>query len=181
MAAAPTHSFVALILIACAAGAFYRALQPAPGSDSVELQLKEMVRVQGGQAVLVFEEKDGARKLPVPISKAEAALIERGLHGVRGLGPDAVAALGGRVLRASIDEVSPERGFRAHLFVGSGSRELAIEGAAGEALALALQSGAPIVVGRAVLDAAAIGPSELQRRTARSFSTERAPAPVLHI
>jgi len=148
---------------------------------AVELQFKELVRVHGGQPVLVLQEKSGARRLPVPISRAEAALIERGLHGTQGRAPDALAALGGRVLRASIDELSGERGFRGHLAVGSGSREILIEGTAGEAITLALQAGAPIVADRAVLDAAAVAPADLQRRAARKVITDREPAPVLHI
>jgi len=180
MAAGPRKSFVALVLVACAAGALCRAMQPQPEA-TVELQFKELVRVHGGQPVLVLQETGGTRRLPVPISRAEAALIERGLHGTRGLAPDALAALGGRILRASIDEAFGEHGFRGHLTVRSGSRELNIEGTAGEAITLALQAGAPIVAERAVLDAAAVAPSDLQRRAARNLVPDRAPAPVLHI
>ena len=59
--------------------------------------------------MLVLREKDGLRRLPVPVSKAEAAMIERGVRGPRGLAPATVEALGGRILRASIDEVSHGR------------------------------------------------------------------------
>jgi hypothetical protein len=179
MAAGPSHSFVALVLVACAAGAVCRALQPAPEGSPIELQYQELVRVHGGQLVLVLREKSGARRLPVPISKAEAALIERGLHGKPGLATQTVEALGGRVLRASIDEVSRERGFRGHLALGAGTREVSVEGSAGEALSLALQAGAQIVADPAVLDERGVAPEDLQRRAARDLTTDPTPAPVL--
>ena len=176
----PRHSFVALILVACATGALCRALAPAPRPETVELKFKELVRVHGGQPVLVLQEVSGRRRLPVPISRAEAALIERSLKGGRGLEPQSVEALGGRVLRASIDGISRE-GFRGHVTLGLGFRELRVEAAAGEALSLALQAGAPIVADPAVLDAAAFSDGDLQRRAARNLSTDPTPAPVLHI
>ena len=177
----PKHSFVALVLIACATGAICRALQPAPQGTAVELKFKELVRVHGGQPVLVLQELNGLRRLPVPISRAEAALIERSLKGGRGLEPQSVEALGGKVLRASIDAVSREHGFRGHVSLGAGSRELRLEAGAGEALSLALQAGAPIVADPNVLDAAAVSEGDLHRRAARDLSTDPTPAPVLHI
>lgn len=177
----PSQSFVALVLIACAAGAVCRALQPAPQAQAVELKFKELVRVHGGQPVLVLEELNGARRLPVPVSRAEAALIERSLKGGRGLEPRSVEALGGKVLRASIDEISREHGFRGHVALGAGSRELRLDSSAAEALSLALQAGAPIVADPAVLDAAAVSEGDLHRRAARNLSTDPTPAPVLHI
>ena len=171
---------MALVLIACAAGTVCRALQPAPHADAVELKFQELVRVQGGQPVLVLQEVSGLRRLPVPVSRAEAALIERSLKGGRGLEPQSVEALGGRVLRASIDEIR-EHGYRGHVSLGAGSRELRLEASAGEALSLALQAGAPIVADPALLDAAAVSESDLHRRAARSLSTDPTPAPVLHM
>ena len=177
----PKHSFVALVLMACAAGAVCRALQPAAHAEAVELKFKELVRVHGGQPVLVLQELNGLRRLPVPVSRAEAALIERSLKGGRGLEPQSVEALGGRVLRASIDEISREHGYRGHVALGAGSRELRLDASAGEALSLALQAGAPIVADPALLDAAAISESDLHRHAARNLSTDPTPAPVLHL
>ena len=180
MSAGPKHSFVALVLIACAAGAFYKLLQP-PRAAAIPLQFVEIVRVGGGQPVLVLREVEGRRALPVPISRAEAALIERSLKGPRGLAPATVEALGGRVLGAGIDQVSRERGFRGHLALGAGSRELRIDSTAGEALSLALQAGAPIEAEPEVLDEAGVTPDDLRGKSARSVRSEPAPAPVLHI
>ncbi len=172
---------MALILAACALGAICRALNPAAPPEAVELRFQELVRVHGGQPVLVLQELNGRRRLPVPISRAEAALIERSLKGGRGLEPQSVEALGGRVLRASIDEISREHGFRGHVALGAGLRELRLEASAGEALSLALQAGAPILADPAVLDAAAVSADDLHRRAARNLSTDPPPAPVLHI
>jgi bifunctional DNase/RNase len=177
----PRHSFVALVLIACSAGALCRLLQRPAREAAVELEFGEIVRVRGGQTVLVLREKDGLRRLPVPVSKAEAAMIERSVRGPSGLGPATVEALGGRILRASIDEVSRGRGFRGHLALGAGSRELRIDAGAGEALALALQAGAPIVADPEVLDEAAVAPEDLHGKSARSLRSDPSPAPVLHI
>ena len=176
----PRHSFVALVLIACTAGALCRLLQRPARETAVELKFGEIVRVRGGQPVLVLAEVNGPRRLPVPISRAEAALIESSRHGPR-LGPAAVEALGGRVLRASIDQLSHGRGFRGHLAIGAGSRELRIDSGAGEVLALALEAGAPIVADPAVLDEAAISPEDLHGKNASSRHTDPPPAPVLHI
>lgn len=181
MAGGPRQSFVALVLVACTLGAVFKIVNLRAESPPVELRVQQVVRVRGGQAVIVLLEKDGARRLPVPVSNTEAAIIERGLLRPSGLAPDAVKALGGRILRASIDEVSGQRGFRAHLSVGTGAAEIALDAACGEALGLAVQAGAPIVADPAVLDEASIRPEDLRGRTARNLSSDRTPAPVLHI
>lgn len=177
--AGPKSSFVALVLIACALGAVCKLLQPAGRDAAVELKYVEIVHVRGGQ-VLVLKEADGVRRLPVPISRAEAALIERAMKGPRGLAPATVEALGGRVLSASIDSFN-QRTFRGHLLLGAGSREMRLDSTAGEALALALQAGAPIVVDPTVLDEAAISPDDLHGKNAASRRSGPSAAPVLHI
>jgi bifunctional DNase/RNase len=156
-------------------------MQRPARETAVELAFGEIVRVHGGQPVLVLREKAGVRKLALPVSRAEAAMIERSLHGPHGLASASVEALGGRVLGASIDRVTRDRGFRGHLAIGTGSRELRIDSAAGEALAIALQAGAPIVADPEVLDEAAISPDDLHGKSARSLRSDPSPAPVLHI
>src|SRR5467141_3043412 len=145
-------TFVMLILAACAAGALFRLWSPAGPDAAVEMRAQELVRVSGGQPILVLVEKQGARRLGIPVTRAEAALIESALQGARGLGNAALEALGARVLRASID---------------------------GAALSVALQAGASIVADPAVLDEAGVTPEELRGRRARSVSAEIGPAPVL--
>src|SRR6267143_155813 len=98
----PRTTFVMLLLATCAAGALCRLWSPAGPDAAVEMRAQELVRVSGGQPILVLVEKQGARRLGIPVSRAEAALIESALQGARGLGNATLEALGGRVLRASI-------------------------------------------------------------------------------
>src|SRR4051812_13355385 len=96
-------TFVILVLASCAAGALLRLLSPAPADERVSMTASGIVRVRGGQSLVVLVEKDGSRRLAVPVTRAEAALIDDALRGGARLGAGAVEALGGRVLRASID------------------------------------------------------------------------------
>src|SRR4051812_11183639 len=137
MAPGPRPLFVLLVLAACAAGAALRWMLPAP-SRGVEMRAEEIVRVSGGQPVLVLVEKSGARRVGVPVSRAEAVEIDAALHGVSGLTPSALGALGGRVLRASVDRAVSRDDFRGHLFLASGARELRLDASAGEAVCAAL-------------------------------------------
>ena len=177
----PRTTFVMLILAACAAGALCRLWSPAGPDAAVEMRAQELVRVSGDQPILVLVEKQGARRLGIPVTRAEAALIESALQGARWLGNAALEALGARVLRASIDGAASAREFRGHLALGRGGAELRLETSAGEALSVALQAGAPIVVDPAVLDEAGVTPEELRGRSARGVRAEIGPAPVLGI
>ncbi len=176
--AGPSRSFVALVLVACAAGAAYKLLDPAAGAP-VELRVVQLVRVRGGQDVVVLQEAAGERRLPVPVSRTEASAIERGLNGAHGVAPRALEALGGRVMRASIDEVSSGHAFRAHVAVGSGSREVTFDAPAGEALGMAIDAGAPIVADPELFDARAVSPQDLHGRAARDLGSDRQPSSVL--
>jgi len=156
----------------------YGLVQPAPQASVVELQPREVVRVHGGQPVMVLMEKGGTRLLGVPLSGSEALLIEGRLRRDNGpgLATESLRALGGQVLRACIDGVSGELAFRGHLVLGSGARELRVEAGAGEALALAIEAGAPVFVEPEVLEAAGFSRDEL--RAARSLKRDPGPTPV---
>ncbi|MGZ6124240.1 MAG: hypothetical protein ACXWLR_04725, partial [Myxococcales bacterium] len=134
MATGPRSGFVLLVLAACAAGALVSAVASSAAPAEVEMTPQQIVRVGGGQMLLVLVEKAGTRRLAVPLTRAEAVLIDEALHGARGLGARALEELGGRVLRASIDGASSLREFHGHLSVGSGAREVQLEASAGEAL-----------------------------------------------
>jgi len=178
--AGPRTSFVVLVLAACAAGAFCSLLRPAADAP-IELRVDDLVKVQGGQMVLVLAERNGERRLPVPLPGAQAAQILAAVAGRGGLVPAAVESLGGRVVDASIDDVSADGLLRGHLTLAAGSREVRVEAPLGEALALALEAGAPILVDAALLEAASITPSELRGRRAQTWKREAAPGPVLGI
>jgi bifunctional DNase/RNase len=175
----PRTSFVVLALAACAAGAVCSLLRPAADA-AVELRVLELVHVRGGQMVLVLEEKHGARRLPVPISKVEAAEIDAAHRGSGKLLPVALEALGGRVLSASLDEPTGS-GLSAHLTLSSGSRELRVDAPAGEALALALAAGAPILADPSLLEVAGVTLGDLEGKSARTLRQTHPEAPVLGI
>ncbi|MGZ6124523.1 MAG: hypothetical protein ACXWLR_06160 [Myxococcales bacterium] len=181
MATGPRTWFVVIVLALCAAGAWIGAVVSSAQPPQVEMRAQQVVRVGGGQMLLVLVEKDGMRRLAVPVTRSEAALIEDALHGARGLGAAAVEALGGSVLRASIDGAVSLREFRGHLSVGSGVREIRLEASAGEALSLALQAGAKVTADRALLEEAGVSPDELRGKSAHQVRSEGAPAPVLGI
>jgi bifunctional DNase/RNase len=176
----PRKSFVALVLVACAAGAVCNALRCSAPDAPVELGVAELVRVRGGQMVLVLAEKHGARLLPIPVSRREAEQIDSARGGSGKLLPAALEALGGRVLSASLDEASGS-GLSAHLTLGSGSREVRVGAPAGDALALALAAGAPIVVDSSLLEAAGVSLDELRGKSARTLRRAQPEAPVLGI
>jgi bifunctional DNase/RNase len=176
----PRTSFVALVLAACAAGAVCSLLRPASPDAPVELGVVELVRVRGGQMVLVLEEKHGPRRLPVPVSKAEAVEIDAARSGRSKLLPLTLEALGGRVTSASLDDAAGS-GISAHLTLSSGSRDQRVDAPAGEALALALAAGAPILVDPSLLEAAGVSLGELQGKSARTLRRRPPEAPVLGI
>jgi len=181
MAPGPRPVFVLMVLLACAAGGVWRLLRAAPADGAVEMRAQELVRVSGGQPVLVLAEARGPRRLGVPVSRAEAAQIEAALRGGKGVGPATIEALGGRVLRASVDGVVSRREFRGHLFLGAGAREVRLDAKAGEAICAALQAGARIVADPVLLEEAGVTPDDLRGKSASNLHEDPAPPPVLGI
>jgi bifunctional DNase/RNase len=92
------------------------------------LTVQELMRCSNGRAVLVLREKEGERRLLVPISPDEARSLDQRLRGQR------VEAGNAKV------------------------QELATRPA--DAVALALEQGAPMFAAREVLDRAGITPEE---------------------
>ena len=177
----PRPAFVLAVLIACAGGAVLRWMASQAPPLDVVMRAQEVVRVSGGQPVLVLVEKTGLRRLGVPVSRAEAAQIESALRGSSGLGPSAIQALGGRVLRASVDAAVSRHEFRGHLFLANGARELRLDASAGEAVCAALQSGAQIVADPVLLEEIGVTPDDLRGKSAHVLHDEPMPAPVLGI
>jgi bifunctional DNase/RNase len=182
MSAGPRTTFVMLVLLACAGAALCRLSALAELDAPVEMQAQELVRIRGGHPILVLVEKQGSRRMGIPVTRAQGALIDAALRGSRGLGTAVIDALGGRVLRASIDGAASAREFRGHLCLGNGAQELRLEASAGDVLSLALQTGSPIVVDPALLDEAGVAAEGLHGKAARNpLNTESTPAPVLGI
>jgi bifunctional DNase/RNase len=168
-----------------------RFRQSAAADERIELVVQEVARCGNGQAVLVLREKDGERRLPVPVAPAEAAALDRRLHGEKSdharlhdLANRSITALGGRVVRASIESLSGDRVFLGHLSVRGKAGSIELESRAPDSVALALDAGAPIVVTRQLLDQAGVNPSELSGSlNAQKARTSRTapPAPVYRI
>lgn len=179
-------------------------LVPAAGESDIQLIVEELARCSNGRAVLVLREKDGDRLLALPVSPDEARALDPRLRGERPtrgnakaqeLAVEAIRALGGRVVRASIDEVTRERageipaassqGFASHVTLARGKGRMEVEAPPADAVAIALEQGAAIFAARRVLDragitrgeAAALGTSHKARAAAR----ESARAPVVDL
>src|ERR1700730_5460504 len=153
------------------AGAFQGAAGfGSAGEDGpAELTVQELMRCSNGRAVLVLREKQGERRLLLPISPDEARSLDQRLRGLRAeagnanvkeLSTGSIRALGGQVVRASIDAVSRERVFYGHLTLGRGPDTFDVEARPADAVALALEQGAAIFAAREVLDRAGITPEE---------------------
>jgi bifunctional DNase/RNase len=158
-------AFLVALAVALAAGTVYavqewRSLPPG----EVEMTVREVVRTSNGRAVLILQERGGERRLPVLVTAQEAGSLER--RRLPGAPPTlafrSIAAMGGKVSAALIDSVDPGRGFRGRVTFSRflGPAELALR--ATEAIALALDAGAPIQVTRELLDAAGISAGDLR-------------------
>jgi bifunctional DNase/RNase len=181
--------WVGAVLLCCAAAGTCRLLLAQDDAEPVELVVQEIVRCANGQAVLVLREKHGERRLPVPLGSGEAAAIEQRLAGEASLQRDfasaSIRALGGRVVRASIDAVARDRVFLGHVSIAGNAGAVEVPAAPQDSVPLALDARAPIVAAREVLDAAAISPGELRSLgelgAARTISRDTQPAPLLKI
>src|ERR1041384_1433344 len=115
----------------CALGALSALAGHSSSATPVELSLQGVVRVRGGQYITVLGEANGPRRLPVPVTRDEASLIEHAARGPGSLTSASLDALGGRVLRASIDGVSTGGRLRAKLLLKSRSGQVPLDAARG--------------------------------------------------
>ena len=187
---------VAVLLVVCAVATASQIVAKGGGAaagidDAVELVVQEVARCANGQAVLVLREKAGERRLPLPIGAAEAAALDRRVHGekperprVHDLAGQSISALGGRVTRAYIGTQTTDKVFLGHVTISSRSGSVELESRAADSVALALDAGAPILVSRDLLQRAGVDPGELRRgQNAQKARTSRnaPPAPVHRI
>ncbi len=138
----------------------------------MELVEVELVRVvihqKGDQQFIHLRERKGSRGFPIVIGFNEVEEINRKLCGVqppRPLTHDLVGrilgALGHRLHRVVINELR-EATFYATLVLvprdagTGGSKEVVVDCRPSDAIALAVQTGAPILVAREVFDAVAV-------------------------
>jgi bifunctional DNase/RNase len=147
-----------------------------------EVVVQEVVHGRSGHDALVFREKDGERRIIVPISAGESRTLTRMLRSgapaaARTAGREAPSEAGKRILRASIDAVSRERVFSAHLTVYRELGPVDVESPLADAVALALERGAPIWMARDVLDRNGVTPEDARSLTNSPRARSRALAP----
>src|SRR5512132_3934562 len=134
------------------------------------------VRDAGELHVVLLEERDGARRLPIWIGEPEARTIAARLHDVDTPRPgtyrfaaDLLAAAGGGLEEVRIVRLA-DTVFYAEAVLAGGT---AVDARPSDALNLALVTGAPIVVEAAVLAQAADGEREIAAELGRALASER--------
>jgi bifunctional DNase/RNase len=150
-----------------AAGVFqaFREWRDLSAERHVVLSVTEVVRLPGDRAVVVLTDRSHGRRLPVPMTSQDGTAIERRLRagGKHSLAARSLEALGARIVRVAI-EVNPAGGLSGTLVVARGlfgTRDVPLE--ASEAIAVALDEGAPIETSLDLLEVAGI--SEEEART----------------
>lgn len=134
------------------------------------------VRDAGELHVVLLEERDGARRLPIWIGEPEARTIAARLHDVATPRPgtyrfaaDLLAAAGGGLDEVRIVRLADTVFFAEAVLAGG----TAVDARPSDALNLALVTGAPILVDEAVLAQAAEGEAEIAEELERALASER--------
>ena len=117
----------------------------------IEVNVSRLGRDAGSSSyVVILQEKDGERILPIWIGKPEAESIVAHLSGVRRERPmthdlvqSLLAALGGRLQHVHITKVV-ESTFYAELHVLAGTETHVVDARPSDSIAIALRVGAPI-------------------------------------
>lgn len=121
------------------------------------------VHVLTGQHVVLLQERDAKRLLPIWIGQDQAHSIATRVAGIRSERPlthdlmmEAIRRLGAQVSRVVVkDLVADDAGggvFHGSVFLESGGTEIEIDSRASDAIALAVRCDAPIFVAESVLD-----------------------------
>jgi bifunctional DNase/RNase len=159
-----------IVLIGVSAGTYYLWLgqtnlpneAAAAGTQPVEVTVTDL---QGAvsNATLTLKEKNGNRRISMAVGLTEALAIaqKRGQTGIPpdqqpqayGLMRDTIQQMGGRIDRVLVNDAT-QREYLAQIVVSesAGGDVKVIKARPGDAVALALMSGAPIFVENQVLD-----------------------------
>ncbi|HUZ21492.1 MAG TPA: bifunctional nuclease family protein [Acidimicrobiales bacterium] len=120
------------------------------------------VDLQSNNPVILLQEKEGVRSLPIFIGAPEATAIAFALQGVEVPRPmthdlmkDLLDALGARLVRVVVTEVRDDTYF-AEIHVDVGSRHVEISSRPSDAVALAARTGSPIFVEEGLMETAGI-------------------------
>lgn len=133
----------------------------------MEIASLSLVPSGGGTCAIVLREVDGERFLPVVIGLLEAQSIAVKIQGMptpRPLTHDLLGAvldtLHGKLIRVTIDNVR-EGTFFATLEIDSNGQTFKIDSRPSDAIALAVRTGAPVLVSEAVMDVAGATPENV--------------------
>jgi bifunctional DNase/RNase len=157
---------VALVLLALPLVATWRGfgLQSSEiGSNATEMVV-ERLEPTPSKINLVLKEKAGPRRLVLTVGQAEAGSIIQDLNLPYRVEPPVTAysmtrslvdGVGGRVQRVVVNNVT-DTAYFAKVVLATDSREVAVDAAPSDAIALALRARAPIFADSLVLDKAGI-------------------------
>jgi bifunctional DNase/RNase len=162
----PKLLVVAAVLIALPIVAYSRGfgLQTSDvGSNATEMVV-ERLEPTSSKINLVLKEKAGPRRLVLAVGQAEAGSIIQDLNLPYRVEPPVTAysmtrslvdGVGGRVQRVVVNNVT-DTSYFAKVVVATDTREVAVDAAPSDAIALALRVRAPIFADGLVLDKAGI-------------------------
>jgi bifunctional DNase/RNase len=157
-----------LLLISVSVGTYYLWLSQtnlpneaaAAGTQPIEVTVTDL-QGQANNATLTLKEKNGNRRISMAVGLTEALAIaqKRGQTQIPpdqqpqayGLMRDTIQQMGGRIDRVLVNDAT-QREYLAQIVVSDGTDVKVIKARPGDAVALALQAGAPIFVENQVLD-----------------------------
>ena len=141
------------VLAACGSGG-------APGEREVRVDVAQVIRDAAGNPVILLEERDGDRRLPIWIGLPEARSIAARLEQIEPVRPNThdlakslLEGLGGRVERVVVTELR-ERTYYGLIVVRGPDGSVEIDSRPSDAIALALRLDAPILVRETLLEEA---------------------------
>jgi bifunctional DNase/RNase len=158
-----------VLLISVSAGTYYiwlgRSNLPneaaAAGTAPIEVMVSDLQGANISNMTLTLKEKNGSRRISMAVGTTEALAIAR-QRGTVQIPPDqqpqaydllrdAIAQLGGRVDRVVVNDAN-QREYLAQIVLSNNGDVKVVKARPGDAVALALRSGAPIYVENQVLD-----------------------------
>ena len=116
------------------------------------------VDIQSKNPVVLLQEREGARTLPIFIGPAEARAIALALEGVETERPmthdlikDLLEALGARLARIVVTELRDTTYF-AEMHLDAGDRQVVVSSRPSDAIAVAVRTGTPLFVSDELLE-----------------------------
>jgi RNA polymerase sigma-70 factor (ECF subfamily) len=149
--------------------------EPVDKTDLVAVRIGDFVgrHLNAPDRLVLLYEQGGRRELPLTLSSAEGEAVEEAMAQTpphpapHDLLLRAVQALGGQVERTVVDRLA-EGTFYARIQLARQRTKRTVDARAGDAVALALLTGAPVFVTRPVFDEASWDPSDIQQRRRRA-------------